>query len=105
LKSSELKATDEVFVLSVAGANPEKNVSSHLLRALRYAADIGTKIFGIVGRDDGYTGNGCDAVSIVPTVNPDAFIPHPQAFRAAIWYLLGTYLLLESRLTKWERTL
>src|SRR6516225_3644726 len=45
-----------------------------------------------------------DAVSIVPTVNPDAVTPHSEAFQAVIWHLLVTHPLLKIRQTKWEGT-
>jgi D-sedoheptulose 7-phosphate isomerase len=104
LKTSRLKATDALFVFSVGGGNLEKNISPNLVRALHYAKEIGAKILGVVGRDGGYTAMVGDAVSIVPTVNPDTVTPHSEAFQAVIWHLLVTHPLLKIQQTKWEGT-
>src|SRR5580704_8402725 len=54
LKTSRLKPVDAVFVFSVGGGNLEKNVSPNLVRALEYAKEIGAKVIGVVGRNEGY---------------------------------------------------
>src|SRR6266853_3931298 len=102
LKVSRLKPIDAVFIFSVGGGNLEKNVSANLVRAVQYAKEIGAKVIGVVGRDGGYTAKVGDAVSIVPTVNPDAVTPHSEAFQAVIWHLIVTHPLLKIRQTKWE---
>src|ERR1700730_11442318 len=102
LKTSRLKASDALFIFSVGGGNLEKNVSPNLVRALQHAKEIGAKVLGVVGRDGGYTAKVGDAVSIVPTVNPDAVTAHSEAFQAVIWHLIVTHPLLKSRQTKWE---
>jgi D-sedoheptulose 7-phosphate isomerase len=104
LKVSRLKSTDALFILSVGGGNLERNISPNLVRAVQYAKEIGAKVIGVVGRDGGYTAKVGDAVSIVPTVNPDAITPHSEAFQAVIWHLLVTHPLLKIRQTKWEGT-
>ena len=104
LKTSRLKVNDALFIFSVGGGNLEQNVSPNLVHALRYAKEIGAKVLGVVGRDGGYTAKVGDAVSIVPTVNPDAVTPHAEAFQAVIWHLLVTHPLLKIRQTKWEGT-
>jgi D-sedoheptulose 7-phosphate isomerase len=104
LKVSRLKPIDAVFIFSVGGGNLEMNVSANLVRAVQYAKEIGAKVIGVVGRDGGYTAKVGDAVSIVPTVNPDAVTPHSEACQAVIWHLIVTHPLLKSRQTKWEGT-
>jgi D-sedoheptulose 7-phosphate isomerase len=104
LKTSRLGSNDAIFVFSVGGGNLEKNVSPNIVRALQYAKDIGAKVLGVVGRDGGYTAKVGDAVSIVPTVNPDAVTPHSEAFQAVIWHLIVTHPLLKIQQTKWEGT-
>jgi len=104
LKISRLKPIDAVFIFSVGGGSLEKNVSPNLVRALQYAKSVGAKVLGVVGRDGGYTAAVGDAVSLVPTVNPDAVTPHTEAFQAVIWHLLVTHPLLKSQQTKWEST-
>jgi len=102
LKVSRLKPHDAIFVFSVGGGNLEKNVSPNLVRALQYAKMVGARIFGIVGRDGGYTATVGDAVCIIPTVNPDAVTPHAEAFQAVVWHLLVTHPALKTKQTKWE---
>jgi D-sedoheptulose 7-phosphate isomerase len=104
LKTSRLKPTDAVFVFSVGGGNLEKNVSPNVVRALQYAKKVGAMVLGVVGRDGGYTAKVGDAVSIVPTVNPEAVTPHTEAFQAVIWHLLVSHPRLKIQQTKWEST-
>jgi D-sedoheptulose 7-phosphate isomerase len=104
LKTSRLKPSDAVFVFSVGGGNLEKNVSANLVLAVEYAKVIGARVLGVVGRDGGYTAKVGDAVSIVPTVNPEAVTPHSEAFQAVIWLLLVSHPLLKLRQTKWDGT-
>jgi D-sedoheptulose 7-phosphate isomerase len=102
LKTSKLKPSDVIFVLSVGGGNLEKNISPNLVEALKYAKDVGAKIIGVVGRDGGYTGKVANACVIVPTVNPENITPHSEAFQAVIWHLLVSHPKLKANQTKWE---
>jgi D-sedoheptulose 7-phosphate isomerase len=104
LAISRLDAHDAVFVFSVGGGNMEKNVSPNLVAALQLAKEVGARIFGVVGRDGGYTGKVGDVVVIVPTVNPDNVTPHSEAFQAVVWHLLVSHPALKARQTKWELT-
>jgi D-sedoheptulose 7-phosphate isomerase len=104
LKGSRLQARDALFVLSVGGGSVEKNVSPNLVTALQYAAEIGTSIVGVVGRDGGYTAQVADVCIIVPTVNPETVTPHAEAFQAVVWHLLVSHPLLKVTQTKWEST-
>jgi D-sedoheptulose 7-phosphate isomerase len=102
LKVSRLCADDLILVLSVGGGNLEKNVSPNLVTALQYAANVGTPILGIVGRDGGYTARIANACLIVPTINPDHITPHSEAFQAVVWHLLVSHPRLKSQQTRWE---
>jgi D-sedoheptulose 7-phosphate isomerase len=104
LKTSKLGANDAVLVFSVGGGNLEKNVSPNLVGALQLAKEVGARIFGIVGRDGGYTATVGDVVVIVPTVNADNVTPHSEAFQAVIWHLLVSHPKLKAHQTKWEST-
>ncbi|PQA81595.1 sugar isomerase [Limnohabitans sp. TS-CS-82] len=104
LKTSKLKPTDVLFVLSVGGGNLDKNISPNLVEALKYAKTVGAKITGIVGRDGGYTAQVANACVVVPTVNPDTITPHSEAFQAVIWHLLVSHPKLKAHTTKWEST-
>lgn len=102
LKTSRLTRRDCVFVFSVGGGNLEKNISPNLVEALKFAAGVGAKITGVVGRDGGYTAKVADACVIVPTVNPETITPHSEAFQAVVWHLLVSHPKLKASQTKWE---
>lgn len=102
LNVSRLTRNDCLFILSVGGGNLEKNVSPNLVAALEYAKKIGSKIFGIVGRDGGYTAKVADACILIPTPNPENTTPHAEAFQAVIWHLLVSHPDLKKTPTKWE---
>ena len=101
---SRLKPSDTLFIFSVGGGNLENNISPNLVRAVRYAKEIGAKVLGVVDRDGSYTAKVGDAVSIVPPVNPDPVKLHSEALQAVIWHLLVTDPLFRIRQTKWEGT-
>jgi D-sedoheptulose 7-phosphate isomerase len=104
LKTSRLGPNDAVCVFSVGGGNLEKNVSPNLVGALQLAKEVGARIFGIVGRDGGYTAKVGDVVVIIPTVNAENVTPHSEAFQAVIWHLLVSHPKLKAYQTKWEST-
>lgn len=102
LKGSRLSERDGLFVFSVGGGNAEKNVSVNLVRALEHAKKVGAKVFGVVGRDGGYTAKVADACVIVPTVSDQRVTPHTEAFQAVVWHLLVSHPALQVQATKWE---
>jgi D-sedoheptulose 7-phosphate isomerase len=102
LKGSRLQSRDALMVFSVGGGNLEENVSPNLVLALRYAKETGASIFGIIGRDGGYTAKVADACCVVPTVNSQNVTPHSEAFQAIIWHLFVSHPKLKARQTKWE---
>jgi D-sedoheptulose 7-phosphate isomerase len=102
LKISRLNEKDAIFIFSVGGGNLEKNISPNLVKALEFARDKKSKIFGIVGRDGGYTAKVGDHVVIIPTVNDDHVTPHSEAFQAVVWHLLVSHPELKIKQTKWE---
>ena len=99
LKGSRLSNEDGVFVLSVGGGNSEKNISVNLIRALDFAKEVGSKIFGIVGRDGGYTAKVADACIIVPTVNSETVTPHTESFQSVILHLIVSHPSLKPQLS------
>src|SRR5271155_261777 len=82
LKVSRLREGDAVLVFSVGGGNREKNVSVNLVKSLELAKEVKAKIFGIVGRDGGFTKQSADACVIIPTVSADRVTPHTEGFCA-----------------------
>ncbi|MGB6540130.1 MAG: SIS domain-containing protein, partial [Xanthobacteraceae bacterium] len=68
LKVSRANAKDAILVFSVGGGNLEKNVSPNIVSAIKVGKEHGLKVFGIVGRDGGYTKKAGDVVVVIPTV-------------------------------------
>jgi D-sedoheptulose 7-phosphate isomerase len=102
LRGSRLCSRDAILVLSVGGGHEEKRVSVNLVQAIKYTSEIGAQVFGIVGRDGGYTAQVADACVLVPTVNPATVTPHTEAFQAVVWHLLVSHPALLAREMKWE---
>jgi D-sedoheptulose 7-phosphate isomerase len=102
LQGSRLCSFDLVLVLSVGGGDLERNISPNLVRALKYAREIGCGIAGIVGRDGGFTARVADTCVIVPTVNPSMVTPHTEAFQSLILHLLVSHPELQAAEAKWE---
>jgi D-sedoheptulose 7-phosphate isomerase len=101
LRTSRAKAQDAVFVLSVGGGNLEKNVSPNIVAGLKEAKARGMKVFGVVGRDGGYTKQVGDCVVVIPTVEASRVTPHTEAFQAVVWHCLVSHPGLQQIATKW----
>jgi D-sedoheptulose 7-phosphate isomerase len=102
LRGSRLDARDGVFVFSVGGGDEHRNVSPNLVHALRHAQNVGAAIFGVVGRDGGYTARAAQHCIVIPTVNEAAITPHTESFQAVVWHLLISHPLLLRGAMKWE---
>ena len=101
LRTSRAGANDAVLVFSVGGGNLEKNVSPNIVSALKECKARGTKVFGIVGRDGGYTKQVGDCVIVIPTVDASRVTPHAEAFQAVVWHCLVSHPALQQIATKW----
>lgn len=102
LRGSRLTARDGVFVFSVGGGDEERNVSANLVHAVRYAGMVGARIFGVVGRNGGFTARVAQHCVIIPVVNEEAVTPHTESFHAVVWHLLVSHPLLQRGVMKWE---
>lgn len=101
LKISRPTDKDAVFVFSVGGGNLEKNVSANIVAALKEAKARNMKVFGVVGRDGGYTKQVGDCVVVIPTVDSARITPHTEAFHAVVWHCLVSHPDLQQLATKW----
>jgi D-sedoheptulose 7-phosphate isomerase len=99
LKVSNANAADAILVLSVGGGNA--NVSTNIVRAIYYGKEQGVKIFGIVGRDGGFTKRHGDVVVVIPTIELSRVTPHAEAFQAVVWHCLVCHPKLQRNPTKW----
>lgn len=102
LRGSRLTDHDGIFVFSVGGGDEARDVSVNVVHAIRYAVRVGASIFGIVGRDGGYTAAATPHCIIVPTLTTDAVTPHTESFQAVVWHLLVSHPLLLQGVMKWE---
>lgn len=102
LRGSRLTADDGLFVFSVGGGNLEQNISANLVKAMELARERGADIWGIVGRDGGYTAQVATACLIVPTINPATITPHTESFQAVYWHLIVSHPDLKAAEMKWE---
>ena len=101
LKISNLKKQDALFIMSVGGGNIKRKVSVNLINAIKYAKTKKSKVFGIIGKKNGYTRKYADISILVPNVSDKFVTPHSEAFQAVIWHCLVSHPLLQIKKTKW----
>jgi D-sedoheptulose 7-phosphate isomerase len=104
LAGSHACERDAVLVFSVGGGDAERGVSVNLVYALDEAKRRGLRVYGVVGRQGGYTKRVGDTVVVVPTVNDAHVTPHTEAFQAVVWHCLVSHPKLQIAEAKWERT-
>ncbi len=102
LRGSRLTGRDAVLVFSVGGGSRERNVSVNLVRALELARERGAAIYGVVGRDGGFTRTVADACVVIAPAYPDRVTPHTEGLCAVVWHLLVSHPALCVAPTKWE---
>jgi D-sedoheptulose 7-phosphate isomerase len=102
LRGSRLRAEDAVLVFSVGGGSREHGISVSLVDAVELAKDVGAKVLGIVGKDDGATAQLADVCLVVRPPDPERLTPHVEEFQAVVWHLLVTHPTLAARAGKWE---
>ena len=101
LRISRVGENDAVFVLSVGGGSIEKAVSLNIVEGVRFAKQKNAKVFGIVGRDGGYTAEVGDHVVKIPNVSDVRVTPLSEAFQAVVWHCLVSNPVLQCVDTKW----
>ena len=102
LQVSKLGPEDGLLIFSVGGGDLTNQVSVNLVRALELARSRNSKIFGIVGRQGGYTAEVADACVVIPPLYPKHVTPHTEGLCAVVWHLLVSHPALSSSSTKWE---
>ena len=102
LKGSRIDKRDALLVFSVGGGSVEKNVSVNLVRAIDEGRNRGARIFGIVGKDGGYTKKVAEECIVIPTASPERITPHTEGLCAVIWHVLVSHPALKAAQTKWE---
>ena len=102
LHGSRLRADDGILIFSVGGGDRQRNVSVNLVQAIDAAHTVGAAVFGIVGRDGGYTAAVGDAVVVIPPLYAERITPHTEGLAAVVWHLLVSHPVLARTATKWE---
>jgi D-sedoheptulose 7-phosphate isomerase len=102
LDGSRLREGDGVLIFSVGGGSRERNVSANLVAALELAVERKASIYGIVGRDGGFTATVADACVVIPPMYPNHVTPHTEGLAAVVWHLLVSHPALAMVSTKWE---
>lgn len=101
LKVSNISSKDAIFVLSVGGGNIKKKVSTNIVEAIKYAKKRKARIFGIVGRDGGFTKKYGDNIILIPNINKKYVTPYTEAYQAVVWHGIVSHSLLQMKSTKW----
>lgn len=101
LKVSKINRKDSIFIFSVGGGSKSKKVSVNLIQAIDYAKKKKIKIFGVIGKKNGYAKKKGDNIIVVPEINKKLITPFSEAFQAVIWHCLVSHPLLQTCKTKW----
>ena len=72
------------------------------MRAIDEARNRGARIFGIVGKDGGYTKKAADECIVIPTASQERITPHTEGLCAVVWHLIVSHPALKAAETKWE---
>ena len=73
----------------------------NLINAVKYCRSINCKVFGIVGRNGGYTFRNGDDVLLIPSINESLTTPLTESYQAIVWHCLVSNPLLQLKPTKW----
>lgn len=101
LKVSRLSDKDALFIFSVGGGNAEKNISTNLIQAIKYAKSKKACVLGIVGRPDGYTAQHSDVCLVIPSADDELVTPLSESFQSVLWHLIVSDPRLQQNKTKW----
>ena len=101
LIASNFNKFDVLFIFSVGGGNRKKKISTNLIKAIDLAVMKKSKIFGIVGRKDGYLAKKGNCVVIIPNIEKNLLTPLTEAYQAVVWHFLVSHPDLQENKTKW----
>jgi D-sedoheptulose 7-phosphate isomerase len=102
LAGSRLRGEDGLLIFSVGGGDAERGVSANLVRAIDAAGEAGASVFGVVGRDGGYTARQAQACVVIPPLVEERVTPHTEGLCAVVWHLLVSHPELQRSATRWE---
>jgi D-sedoheptulose 7-phosphate isomerase len=102
LRINKLNSKDCLLIFSVGGGNEEKNISTNIVRAVKYGERTKCKIISIVGKVEGYVQSVSDACIIIPIENIERLTPHAESWQSNLLHLLVSHPLLKKNQTTWE---
>lgn len=102
LRVSKANEKDAILIFSVGGGDQLNNVSVNLVKAVEYSKQNGLKVFGIVGKKEGFTQQHGDLVIVVPAEETGLTTPIAEAFQGIIWHCLVSHPALQVNETKWQ---
>jgi D-sedoheptulose 7-phosphate isomerase len=101
LINSKLSKNDAIFIFSVGGGNLKLNVSVNLIEAIKLAKKKNSKIFSIVGRNDGYAYRHSHISIFTKTDDKKLVTPISEGLQGIIWHCLVSDTRLQDNKTKW----
>jgi D-sedoheptulose 7-phosphate isomerase len=101
LRTSNLCEKDALLIFSVGGGSVEPEVSLNIVNAIDLAKTKKAKVFGIVGKKQGYTAKKADICIIIPNVNTKHITPHTETMQMAVLHCLVSHTYLQFHSTRW----
>ena len=100
LYTCRLKAEDVLFTFSVGGGT--KDVSANIVNGVSYAKSLRVNIYGIVGRDGGYTKKVGNEVIVIPTIYNHLVTAYTESMQMVILHAIVFHPKLMVNKGKWE---
>ena len=72
-----------------------------MIKAIDFAIKRKAKIYGIVGKKDGYTYKKGNLIIAIPETDKNLITPISESFQSVIWHCLVSHPLLKRKPTKW----
>lgn len=101
LKLSKFSNKDLLMIFSVGGGDIKRNISTNLIKAIKFVKKKKGKVISIVGKSEGYAFKNSN-VSIHIEVNEKKLVtPISETFQALLWHLFVSHPQLQVNKTKW----
>lgn len=101
LKLSKFSNKDLLMIFSVGGGDIRRNISTNLIKAIKFVKKKKGKVISIVGKSEGYAFKNSN-VSIHIKVNEKKLVtPISETFQALLWHLFVSHPKLQVNKTKW----
>lgn len=102
LRVSNISKRDALLIFSVGGGDLDRNVSVNLVECINLAVSESARVFGVVGKQSGYTTAYADVAIVMPLPeDTDLLTPLTESYQAIIWHCLVSHPKLQRVSTKW----